>query len=204
MNILIYVCSVIISYLLGSFSPSLVFSKFTKKELRNQGSKNLGASNATIVLGWKYGLLVGLIDIFKGTIPVLLVRFLFPSFIILPYLVAAAAVLGHMYPFYLKFKGGKGFATYMGIILGLDWRFFIIIGIATILITLISNYIVLATLTVVISFPIYLVFLAPFPYYALILAPVSLIIIIKHRSNIKHIIAGDEVGIRSTFHKKKK
>ena len=200
---LIYIVGSLIAYLIGSISTSLIISKIKNKDLRAGGSKNLGASNTTLLMGWKYGVIVGVCDILKGTLVVVLARLLFADCIYLPYVVGTAAVLGHIYPFYLKFKGGKGFATYVGIILGLDWRFFIIIGVGIILITLITDYIALATFTTMITFPIWLFFMSDVPWAFLIPSVASVIIIVKHFENIKRMIIGKELGLRASFKKKK-
>ena len=200
---IVYFVGILIGYLVGSISTSLIISKIKKKDLRAGGSKNLGASNTTLLMGWKYGLIVGLCDILKGTLVVVLARLLFPEFAYLPFCVGTAAVLGHIFPFYLKGKGGKGFATYVGIMLGLDWRFFIIMGIGIILITLITDYIALATFTTVTTFPIWLFFFSDVKWAFLIPVIASVIIIVKHFENIKRILKKEELGLRASFKKKK-
>lgn len=202
-TILIYIIGCLIAYLLGTISPSLLFAKIKKTDFRNNGSGNLGASNTTLLLGWKYGVLVGLIDILKGTLPVLLTRFLFPGLSYLPFAVALCAVLGHIFPFYLKGKGGKGFATFMGIILGLDWRFFIIIGVTVIIVTLVTDYIVIGTFTAIFSFPIWLILISNVKWSFLLILPLTVIIFVKHIENIGRIIRKEEKGISHTFKKKK-
>jgi glycerol-3-phosphate acyltransferase PlsY len=91
----------------------------------------------------------------------------------------------------------------MGIILGLDWRFFIIIGISVILITLITDYLALGTFTTVITFPVWLFFMTPIKWAFLIPVIASLIIIVKHFENIKRMIKKEELGLRASFKKKK-
>ncbi len=200
---IVYIIGILVAYMVGSISTSLIVSKAKNKDLRAGGSKNLGASNTTLLMGWKYGVLVGLCDILKGTIVVLLARWIFPEYTYLPFCVATAAVLGHIFPFYLKGKGGKGFATYMGIILGLDWRFFLIIGISVILITIITDYLALGTFTTVVTFPVWLFFMNPLKWAFLIPIIASLVIIIKHLENIKRMIKKEELGLRASFKKKK-
>lgn len=200
---LIYIIGSLIAYLIGSISTSLIVSTVKKKDLRAGGSKNLGASNTTLLLGWKCGVIVGVCDILKGTLVVVLARLLFAEYAYLPYVVGTAAVLGHIFPFYLKFKGGKGFATYVGIILGLDWRFFLIIGVSIVLITLITDYIALGTFTTMITFPIWLFFMSDVPWAFLIPSIASVIIIAKHFENIKRILKKEELGLRASFKKKK-
>ena len=121
-NILFYVLTVLGGYLLGCSSMAYYVSRWKKVNLSTNGSGNLGASNTTILLGWRMGILVALHDIFKGAAAVLLAKWLLPDLTYAPVAAGCACVMGHMYPFYLKGKGGKGFASYMGMLLALDWR----------------------------------------------------------------------------------
>lgn len=202
MNILIYCIGIIVSYLVGTFSTSLVISKIKGKDIRSAGSGNLGASNTTLLLGWKWGVLVGLVDILKGTACVLAARLIFPDLAFLPYVCGVACVLGHIFPFYLKGKGGKGFATFLGMSLGLDWRFFIAIGLCIILITLITDFIVIATVTTMLSLPVYIGITTSSWINALIVAIASAVILYKHKENYPRIIKGEEYGLRASFNKK--
>ena len=151
-----YVLVILCAYILGSSSLSFYISKWKGIDIRNKGSKNLGASNAMVVLGWKYGILVGIHDIGKSLISVILAQVIFPD---LPYIGAVAGVasiLGHIFPFYLKFKGGKGFAPYIGMTLGLNWKLGLIICVIIVLATLITDYIVVATTLTILTVPTYL------------------------------------------------
>ena len=199
---IVYIVATLISYLLGTVNTALIVSSAKKKDLRSGGSGNLGASNATLLLGWKWGVFVGACDMLKGFLPVFVARMFFADYTYLPYVVATAAILGHIFPFYHKFKGGKGFATLFGCILGFKWYVFLIAGVVTIIITLISDYIVLATLTVIISYPIYVGISTHNVYYALIIGIASVVIFIKHIENYKRIIKKEEIGIRASFTKK--
>lgn len=199
MNILTYFIGILVSYLVGTFSTSYFIAKLKKKDLRSAGSGNLGASNTTILLGWKWGVLVGVVDIFKGTLVVLLAKWLFADLTYLPYAVGVACVLGHVFPFYLKFKGGKGFATFLGVALALDWRYFLVMGVCIILITLISNYIVIATVTTALSLPIFIFITTSDWIPAAILVIATIVILVKHKENYPRIIKGEEIGIRDTI-----
>jgi len=183
---------ILIGYLLGCFNLAFIISKIKQVDLRKTGSKNLGASNTFITFGKGFGVLVGASDIFKCTLAILLAKLIFPDIDYLPYLVGVACVLGHMFPFYLKFKGGKGFASFVGMTLGINWKFFIIIGICIILITLITKYIVLATMATVISYPIFLFFDTHNWWIVTMIAILSSIIIIKHYKNLIRIAKGEE------------
>ena len=126
----------------------------------------------------------------------------FKDYEYLPYIVASMAIIGHIFPFYLKFKGGKGFATLMGCILGYNPIVFVIAGVLVIIITFATDYIVFATLSMLIAFPVFVGIYTHNIIYALILAVGSFCILSKHSENIKKIIKKEEIGIRSSFTKK--
>ena len=135
---------------------------------------------------------MGASDIFKCTLVVILIKLVFPDMDLLPYIAGIACVMGHIFPFYLKFKGGKGFASFLGMSLGIHWKFFIVIGICIILITLITKYIVLATMATVISYPVFLFIITGNLIVVTMVAALSLIIIIKHYKNLIRIARGEE------------
>ena len=198
----VYILGAVIAYLIGSINTAFFISKILKKDIRSGGSGNLGASNATLTLGWKWGIFVAAVDIFKGALVVFVSKYFFGDYEYLPYIAASMAILGHIFPFYLKFKGGKGFATLCGCILGYKWWLFIIAAILIAIITLATDYIVLATLTMIISFPVYIGITNHNFIYPLILAVGSIFIFIKHIPNYKRILKKEEIGIRSSFTKK--
>ena len=198
----VYFIGTLLAYLLGSVSTSLIISKIKKVNLRTQGSKNLGASNTLIVLGPKWGIFVGFCDMMKGFISVFVARKCFADYRYLPYIVASAAILGHIFPFYNKFKGGKGFATLIGCILGYNPLVCLIAAVLIVAITLATDYIALATATVAIGFPVFVGISTGNLLYALITAIGSLFILIKHLSNYKRIVNGTEIHFRSAIKKK--
>ena len=191
-TIIPFAVAILIGYLIGCFNLALIISKIKKVDLRNTGTKNLGASNTFITFGKGLGVLVGACDIFKCTLVVILVRLIFPETDYLPYITGIACVFGHMFSFYLKFKGGKGFASFLGMSLGIHWKYFIVIGICIILITLITKYIVLATMATVISYPIFLFIHTENWIIVTMVAVLSGIIIIKHYKNLIRIAKGEE------------
>ena len=151
-----YAICILLGYLLGSSNMAFYIAKLKKTDLRGGGSGNLGASNATILLGWKAGILVGVHDIAKSLAAVLLARFLFPQLEYIGAAAGVASVLGHIFPFYLKFKGGKGFASYFGMTLALDWRLALVLVAAIVIVTVITDYIVCGTVTTIVAVPTYL------------------------------------------------
>ena len=190
-----YLITILLAYLLGTSSMAFYLSKLCKKDFRGNGSGNLGASNAMLLMGWGAGVLVGIHDIGKGVLAVLLAKWLFPELPFVGVLAGIASVMGHIFPFYIKFKGGKGLATYIGIVLALDWRVALAAVILLVVITLITDYIVLGTVTVVTVSPIGLwLFWGLIP--ALILCVATATVLIKHRENYRRIWAGTEIGLR--------
>lgn len=201
---LIYIICVLCAYLIGSISPSLIISTAKKKNIREHGTGNLGASNTAILLGIKWGVVVGLCDILKGLISVLVVRILFPEEMVFHYVVGAACVLGHIFPFYLKFKGGKGLATFFGIMLGLSWPAFIIIGLVFLTVSFVSDYIVVGTVSAITLFPIYTYVVKKDIICVCILVVLWAVIGFKHRKNYINIYHKTEVGIKEAISGKHK
>ena len=115
-----YVLIALVGYLLGTSSMAFYLSIMTKKDVRKSGSGNLGASNTMALLGWKAAVLVGAHDIGKAWLAVLLAKWIFPNVAYAGAVAGVASVIGHIFPFYLKFKGGKGLASYIGLTAGLD------------------------------------------------------------------------------------
>lgn len=192
-----YLLVIAAAYLLGCSNMALYISKIKKVELRAGGSGNLGASNATALMGWRAGITVALHDIGKSALAVILAKLVFPE---LPYIGAmagVASVLGHIFPFYLGFKGGKGFASYFGMTLALNWKFALVIAVLVLLATLITDYIVVGTTLTIFSAPVYLGIAEHSVLLALILCIATLVIVYKHRMNYVRIYNGTEIGLRS-------
>ena len=193
---LVYLPIVLMGYLLGTSNMAVYLAALKGDDLRSHGSGNPGASNAMLLWGWKAGVLVGIHDIGKAVLAVYLAERLFPGVAFAGVAAGVACVIGHMFPFYLRFHGGKGFASYLGMTLALNWKFALGLCIAILVITLVTDYIVLGTMTTVISFPAYCA-LTHNIIMALILCIASGIIIYKHRGNLVRIYRGTEIGLRS-------
>tara|TARA_B100001245_G_C22822693_1_gene395886 strand:- start:482 stop:1057 length:576 start_codon:yes stop_codon:yes gene_type:complete len=149
-----YLIFIVISYLLGSIPFGLLLTKlFLKKDIRKIGSGNIGATNVLRSGNKLIGYITLLLDIFKAIIPVLFIKFNYPDFV---YISALSVFLGHVFPIWLKFKGGKGVATYVGILFSLNLIYGLVFGIAWILIFLIYRYSSLSSLIGSLSIPIYL------------------------------------------------
>ena len=191
-----YTAAILLSYLIGSSSMSWYLSKIKKVNLRAGGSGNLGASNAVALMGWKAGILVGIHDIGKSILAVLLAQMLFPGVEYIGAVAGVSSVLGHIFPFYLKFKGGKGFASYLGMTIALNWKLALVILLIVVLVNLITDYIVVGTVTTVLSVPTYLGITSHSWILAAILCVATVVILYKHRENYVRIYNGTELGFR--------
>ena len=193
-----YILVIALGYLLGCSNMAYYLAKWKNADFRGNGSGNLGASNATVLLGWRAGIATALHDIGKAVVAVVLIRWLFPDLEYADAAAGVACVLGHIFPFWLKFRGGKGFASFWGMTLALNWKLALIVGVALIAVTIITDYIVCGTLTTIISVPIYIGFTRSIPA-ALILCIATVVILFKHRENYPRMLNGTELGLRSAI-----
>ena len=196
MNVFRYALVLLLAYSMGCASMALYVSKYKKVDIRKAGSGNLGASNTMVLLGWKAAILVGLHDIGKAVLAVVLAKLLCPEQPLIQAAAGVACVLGHMFPFYLRFKGGKGFASYLGMTFALNWKFALIVLIAVIIVTLVSDYIVAGTMTTIIVVPAYMGYASRSLPLAAILCIATAAMLIKHKDNYVRLLNGTEVGLR--------
>lgn len=194
-----YFIAILTGYLLGSSNLAYYISKAAKKDIRKDGSGNLGASNATILFGWKAGIAVAVHDIGKAVLSVLVARALFPGLEYAGAAAGVAAVLGHIFPFYLKFKGGKGTASFFGLTIALNWKLALAAALILLFATLITDYIVIGTFSAIVTVPTYLALFGHNLILAAIVCIASVTIFLKHRENIGRMIRREEIGLRSTI-----
>lgn len=188
-----------IGYLLGCSNLAFFLAKAKGVDLASGGSGNPGASNATILMGWRAGVLVAVHDAGKALLAVSLAGLFFPNTDGIKVVTGAACVLGHIFPVFLKFKGGKGFASYIGMMLALNWKFALIVIAAVIVITVVLDYLVIGTTVTVISLPVYLAFTSA-GWIAIVAACIATVVIIfKHKANYIRISKGTEIGLRSAI-----
>ncbi len=193
-----YIIIALIGYLLGCSNMAWYLSKLKGVDMSAKGSGNPGTSNAVILMGWKAGILVGAHDIGKALLAVFLAKLLFPDAEYIKEVAGVAAVLGHIFPFYLKFKGGKGFASFIGMTIALNWKFALVIVAVIIFVTVIFDYLVVGTTVTVISLPVYMAFTGSW-IAAAIVCVATAVIIFKHRMNYVRIVKRTEIGLRSTI-----
>lgn len=196
--------SLLIGYFIGCISMGFIVGKLTKTDLRKKGSGNLGTTNALRVLGFRAGLATFLGDILKGVLAFFLCRLIFPDDSLLAGIYAGAgAILGHDFPFYLKFKGGKGIASTIGIVLSLTFVFSPFLGAITIAIGILgvacSGFISMGSILFSISIPISAYFLGMPTEAVAIFTALAVLATWLHRANIKRLISGTEN--KFTLHK---
>ena len=179
----------IISYLMGSVPFGFILTKiFLKKDIREIGSGNIGATNALRTGNKAIGYSTLVLDIFKAVAPVIYVKVFYQDYL---YIASLCAFLGHVFPIWLKFKGGKGVATYVGILCSMNIMFGIVFGICWLVTFFISKFSSLASLIGSFSVPVYL-FLFESTENELFFGIMFILIFYTHRENIKRLINKEE------------
>ena len=194
-----YVIASLLGYVLGCSNLAYYISRARKYDIRQSGTGNLGASNATVLFGWKAGVAVAVHDAGKALLAVLLAKLLFPDLEHAGAAAGVAAVLGHNFPFYLNFKGGKGTASFVGLTLALNWKLALAILVILVLATVITDYIVIGTFSIIVTVPAYMGLFAHNLVLMAIICIASLAIFFKHWENIGRLIRKEEIGLRSTI-----
>lgn len=210
---------IVLSYLIGSIPTSVWVGKLTKGvDIRDHGSGNAGATNTFRVLGWKAGAVVSLIDLSKGFVAAFYISQIGFAFGEMPevlfgvwnidstmrVIAGTSAVIGHMYPLYANFKGGKGVITAAGMLYGIE-PVSISLALSIFLIVMFaSRYVSLASIIASISYPLFLIMLRyAFGYnhidgsLMVISSAIALFIVVKHHGNIKRLMNGTENRIKS-------
>ena len=206
-----FVLLIAFAYLLGSVPFGVLIASVYGKDLRSIGSGNIGATNVARALGKRWAYVCFVLDCLKGLVPMLIARLIVGELTVVSLslwlAVGCAAVMGHVFPIYLKFKGGKGVATSLGMILGL-YPYYTIPGIAALVIwvvmVLIFRYISLASITASVVFPISLIasiavfdewrFLQLWPLIVVALV-MGLLVVVRHAENIKRLLEGSEAKV---------
>lgn len=197
-----YLFCIVIGYIFGMSNMAFYLSKIKKVDLRSGGSGNLGASNATMMLGKGAGVLTFIHDTIKVVIAAFLCAWLFQDVAYAQLLAAVAGILGHIFPAYLKFRGGKGFASFIGMAFVLDWKFGLLMLLGVVIASFIFDWVVAGTFFHIVVTPLHCLF-AYDAIAASIVAVASVCIFLKHIENIKRMRAGTESRLRSVIFKKK-
>ena len=196
---------VVIGYLFGLFQTGYIYGMINHVDIRKHGSGNAGTTNALRTLGWKAGAITFIGDCLKCVLAVLLVRFIFADSShveLLAIYAGLGAVLGHNFPFYLNFKGGKGIASTVGLVLAVNPVMFLIVAIVFIAIVWFTQYVSLGSIVIMVLFVIQVVIYGQmdgfgltggelYEFYAIAIVLAALAIW-RHRANIKRLATGTE------------
>lgn len=185
-----------IGYVFGCLSPAALISKWKDTDLRTHGTGNLGATNTMLVLGLRFGLLVMVFDALKAVLAMNLIRHLFPGHSYAPLLGGLFAAVGHMFPFYMDFRGGKGLAAFAGTILAYDRGIFFALLVLCILLMLITNHTAIVPISSSIIFTILSTLKSRSISVFAITSLFSIVIIYRHRDNIQRIFDGNDADVR--------
>ena len=187
-------CS-LIGYCIGAFSPAYLIGKKKGVDIRAKGSGNAGASNVLILFGKAAGFLCAILDIAKTWFAAWLAKRLFPFFDHSFAITATACILGHIFPFYMGFRGGKGLACLGGAVLFYDGKVFLILLAVALLVVIITNYICFVPITVSVLFPVIYGIMKKDAMGAVVLGIVAVVIFCKHRENLERIRKGTELHL---------
>ena len=177
------------SYLLGSIPFGLLLTKiFLKKDIRKVGSGNIGATNVLRTGNKIIGYLTLILDVLKAVTPVLYIKFNFPELV---YISSLSVFIGHVFPLWLKFKGGKGVATYVGILFSINYILGMIFIFSWLVIFFISKYSSLGSILSSLTIPIFVYFSSSYKneYFFIIM---FVLILFTHRENVKRLINKEE------------
>ena len=194
MTIAILGC-VLLGYLVGSVNPAYLIGRAKGFDIRQKGSGNAGASNALILFGKAAGVLCSLFDIAKAALVVFLARGLFPDFAWTLPVCGTACMLGHIFPFYMKFRGGKGLACLGGVVIAYDWRVFLVMLGAAVVVALVTDYICFVPTLASVAFVVVYAIRTRDWIGAAVLFVAAAVIWGRHVENFRRIRAGKEMRV---------
>ena len=198
-----FIICLLMGYLIGTINPSYIISKIKGFDIRKTGSGNAGASNALIVLGKAVGIFCALFDIAKACFAIWLTHLLFPSFSLSFVLTGVSCILGHIFPFYMKFRGGKGLACLGGVILMFDWRVFLTLLGIELIVVLLTKYICFVPMTASFLFAALYGVMRRELLGVLLLLGTAVVIVWKHKENIRRIRNGSEARFSMLWNREK-
>lgn len=209
-----YILCTLFGYVIGGINPSYIIGKMRGFDIRKKGSGNAGASNAMILMGKKVGVFSAIFDIAKAATSYLCAPLIFRQMMYASVIAGTACIIGHIYPAYMKFRGGKGLACIAGVAIGIDWRFFLILLVVEAGLAIVLDYICVMPITVAVILPLCYGFFGNGKLGWLlhaeggwigagILAIASVVILLRHIQNVKRILAGKEVHLSYFWTKNK-
>jgi len=186
----------VIGYALGQLNPAAFLAKIKNTDLREKGTGNLGATNTVLVFGKGYGVAVMLFDVFKSFFAIKIAKFLFVKCAFAGLIAGCFAVIGHIYPAYLHFRGGKGVASFAGMILAYDIRVLLVLLGLAILIMIVTNTGHYGPVSAMILFPLWLLIRVKNIWVFGSVMAIGGLIIYKHIDNFKNKKQGTEMTLR--------
>ena len=195
----IYIIISLIAYFIGSISFSVIFSrKFAGFDVREKGSGNAGTTNVLRSVGKKAAAITLLCDILKGVVAIIIAAIASKIWKevnaeILKYLAGFFAILGHTFPIFFEFRGGKGVATSLGVLITLDWKIGLVCLIFGVILIALTKMVSVGSILAAILFPILMIFMGNVRFETIMVSIlIALLVIFNHRSNIKRIQNGTE------------
>jgi glycerol-3-phosphate acyltransferase PlsY len=201
MELTLIIIGIIISYLIGSMPTALWVGKaFYGIDIREHGSGNSGATNTFRVLGKKAGTFVLLIDVMKGLTAASLVRYLYfidlgsIRYVNLQLLFGLSSVVGHIFPIYANFKGGKGIATLLGMVIGIHYLSALVCILLFVVILFSTRYVSLSSILAAVAFPLIAIFIYKNeePLFVAFGIAAAIMVVLTHQKNIVRLVAGSE------------
>ncbi|MBP6928943.1 MAG: glycerol-3-phosphate 1-O-acyltransferase PlsY [Caldisericia bacterium] len=202
-ELLIFALLIIVPYIIGSIPFGLLIGLAFGIDIRGKGSGNIGATNVQRTLGWFPGLASWILDTAKGFFPVYLTSYMLENNFFGQELAGAstgwpialvglAVIAGHCWSVFLKFRGGKGVSTTLGVVMALDWKIGIACFILWVIIVALTRYVSVASMITAILMPFGFIFLGADPIFWVLCFAIAIIIVIKHQDNIKRLREGTE------------
>ena len=186
------VACAMMGYLIGTINPAFLISRMKGFDIRRRGSGNAGATNVLLTVGKMSGVVCALLDILKAFCAYRLGKRMFPLLTFAGILAGAFCILGHIFPVWMGFRGGKGLACIGGVILAHSWKVFLVMLAVELLLTLLFNYICVMAMSTSVIFTVYYWFSTGDIAATALLALVAAVIHFKHLENIRRILCGTE------------
>lgn len=196
-----YVICALVGYLLGMLNPAYILAKLHGINIHERGSGNPGASNALLLFGKLRGAICALFDIAKSAIAVCLMRAVYPEDPLVFAVTAVACIMGHIFPFYMKFRGGKGLACLTGMVLAYDLRVFAVMLACEMVIALATRYICFIPMSAAVAFPVVYGVLERNVTGVILLSAVAVVVLLRHTENIRRISRGQELRLSYLWNK---
>ena len=195
------VVCVLLGYFIGTVNPAYIISKIKGFDIRSRGSGNAGATNAFLTIGKDWGLLCALLDIFKGFVAFRLAKYIFPNLTYAGMLCGASCIMGHIFPVWLGFQGGKGLACVAGTVLAFHWKVFLVLLVFEIALALAVDYICVMAMSLALIVPVVYGWMTRDIIGTLALVAVGLVLEYKHMDNIHRIREGSELHLSYLWNK---